>query len=167
MATTLNTSVHDRARGWWQLRTQTERIVITLLVLLVLGALLWILIWQPMQRDIARMTHVLSVDRAALVEARRKANDIATLARAPATAPAQRDARSDLDTALARAGIKAGAIDRGEGERLRTTIDSVSFDALVALLDALQRDAHLRAVELTVTGRVESGQVRAELTLAP
>ncbi|HEY1461193.1 MAG TPA: type II secretion system protein GspM [Casimicrobiaceae bacterium] len=167
MATTLNTSAHDRARAWWQLRTQTERIVIALLVLLVLAALLWILIWRPMQRDIERMTRTLSVDRAALIEARRRADDIATLARVPTAAPAERDARGDLDTALARAGIKAGAIDRGDGERLRTTIDSVSFDALVALLDALQRDARLRAVELTVTGRVEPGQVRAELTLAP
>jgi len=167
MATTLNNSAYDRARAWWQLRTRSERMVSVLLALIILVALLWMLVWQPMQRDVERMTRTLVVDRAALVDARRKADDITTLARAPAAAPAQRDARGDLDAALARAGIKAGAIDRGDGDRLRVTIDSVSFDALMALLDALQRDARLRAVELAVTGRVEPGQVRAELTLAP
>jgi type II secretory pathway component PulM len=50
---------------------------------------------------------------------------------------------------------------------LRVTLDAVSFDALVTLLDALQRDARLSAVDLTAAARVEPGQVRAEMTFSP
>src|SRR5258708_15942410 len=117
MATTLNTSARDRARAWWQLRTRMERIVSVLLVVLVLGALLWVLVWQPMQRDVERTTRTLVADRTALVEARRKADDIATLARTPGAAPAQRDARGDLESALGRAGTKAATTARGDADR--------------------------------------------------
>jgi hypothetical protein len=42
----------------------------------------------------------------------------------------------------------------------------VSFDALASLLEGLQRDARLSAVELTAAARVEPGQVRAEMTFS-
>jgi type II secretory pathway component PulM len=69
-----------------------------------------------------------------------------------------------LDLALGQAGVKANGIDR-TGDDLRVTIDGVSFDALTALFDALQRDAALRVVDLTAAARVEPGMVRAEFTL--
>ncbi len=131
----------------------------------VVAALLWLSIWQPMQRDIERMTRALASDRSALAEARRKTDDIATLARSTPT-PDARDARADFDAVFARAGVKPTSIDRTDDDRLRVGIDNIGFDALVAVLDSLQREARLRAVDLTVTGRVEPGQVRAELTLA-
>ncbi len=64
-------------------------------------------------------------------------------------------------------GLKATAIDRGDDQRVRVTLDAVSFDALAALLEGLQRDARLSAVELTAAARVEPGQVRVEMTLSP
>ena len=45
------------------------------------------------------------------------------------------------------------------------TFDAIAFDALTALVSALQRDAGVRAAEVSVTARVEPGQVRAEVTL--
>ena len=80
--------------------------------------------------------------------------------------PAARDARPDVESALARQGLKATAIDRGEDQRLRVTLDTVSFDSLATLLEALQRDARLSAVDVTAAARVEPGQVRAEMTFA-
>ena len=59
------------------------------------------------------------------------------------------------------------AIDRIDNDRLRVSFDAVSFDALTELFDRLQRDARLRAVDATITARVEPGQVRAELILTP
>ena len=119
-----------------------------------------------MQRDSERMTRDLGAQRAALVDARRRAEDIATLSRSTA-APAPRDARADLDATLAHHGVKATAIERIDNDRLRVTFDAVSFDALAPLLETLQRDGKLRAVDLVATARVEPGQVRVELTLAP
>jgi len=43
---------------------------------------------------------------------------------------------------------------------------AVGYDALIAALEALQRDEKLRAVEAVITARVEPGMVRAEITLA-
>ena len=51
-------------------------------------------------------------------------------------------------------------------QRLRVTLDAVSFEALTRLLEALQRDARLNAVDLTAAARVEPGQVRAEMTFS-
>ncbi|MEP6943460.1 MAG: type II secretion system protein GspM [Betaproteobacteria bacterium] len=166
MATLVQPSLRDRARRWWLVRTPQERVVSVVLAGAVVAALLWLSIWQPMQRDVERLTRALAFDRNALAEARRRADDIATLTRSNAPRDA-RDARADLDAALSRAGIKPSSIDRADGDRYRIGLDNIGFGALVALLDALQREARLRAVDLAVTGRVEPGQVRAELTLAP
>jgi type II secretory pathway component PulM len=166
MAMTLQPGARHSLRQWWQLRTRAERAATALLVAIVVAALAWLVVWQPMQRDIERMTRQLALERAALADARRRADDIAALAR-NAEAPAPRAARGDLDAVLARAGIKPIGVDRIDNDRLRVVIDSTGFDTLVALLDRLQREARLRVVDLTVTGRVEPGQVRAEITLAP
>jgi type II secretory pathway component PulM len=165
MATALQPSSRERFGQWWQLRSRAERMLLSLGGTVVLVGVVWIALWQPMQRDIERMTRDLGAQRAALAEARRRAEDIATLSR-NTVAPAPRDARADLDAALARHGIKATAIDRIDNDRLRVTFDAVGFDALPPLLETLQHDARLRAVDLVATARVEPGQVRVELTLA-
>ena len=165
MSTTLQPSSRERFGQWWQLRSRTERILLTIVSTTLLAGIAWVAVWQPMQRDIERMTRDLGAQRVALTEARRRAEDIATLSR-NAVAPAPRDARADLDAALARHGVKATAIERIDNDRLRITIDAASFDALAPLLETLQRDARLRAVDLVATARVETGQVRVELTLA-
>jgi len=166
MATTLKPAARERFSEWWQLRTAAERTVLVLGVGVVIAALAWLALWRPMVGDIERTAQQIVAQRATLAESRRQADDIANLAR-NATAPAPRDARADLDTMINRQSLKPTAIDRLENERLRVTFDAIGFDALVALLDGLQREARLRVVDLTSTARVEPGQVRAEFTLAP
>ena len=150
---------------WWQSRSSMERKAIAIAGIAIAAVLVWMLLLLPMQRDTDVLVRQLAAARTSLAEARRQADDIATLARTTA-APTPGDARADLDAALARTGAKPIAIDRIDAQRLRVTFDTIGFDALVALLANLQRDGHLRAVELTATGRVEPGQVRAEMTLA-
>jgi type II secretory pathway component PulM len=43
----------------------------------------------------------------------------------------------------------------------------VGYEALINMLDAVQRDARLRVIEARLTARVEPGTVRAEVTLGP
>ncbi len=50
--------------------------------------------------------------------------------------------------------------------RAYVTFGAIGFDALVGALDALAKADGLRAVEATLTARVDPGTVRAELTLA-
>jgi type II secretory pathway component PulM len=118
-----------------------------------------------MRADTERLGRQVATQRAALATARLQADDIASLSRNAAVV-APRDTRADLDAALAQQGLKATTIDRADGERLRVNFDAIGIDALLRLVESLQRDARLRAVDLTATARVEAGQVRAELVLA-
>jgi type II secretory pathway component PulM len=169
VATTFQPAAETRLmqwRQWWQLRSPSERFVGVIAGAVVIAIAAWALLWQPLARDTERLERRLVEQRATLVTARRQADEIAALARNN-VAPLPRDARSDVESALARQGIKATAIERGDDQRLRVTLDAVSFDNLATLLDALQRDARLSAVDLTAAARVEPGQVRVEMTLSP
>jgi len=169
MATTMRPATETRLiqwRQWWQLRSPAERTASLIVGGIALVLVAWLLVWQPLTSETERLERRLMEQRAALATARRQADEIAALARS-AVDPSPRDARADVESALARQGLKATAIDRGEDQRLRVTLDAVSFEALTRLLEALQRDARLNAVDLTAAARVEPGQVRAEMTVAP
>jgi len=168
MATTMRPATETRLiqwRQWWQLRSPAERTAWIIVGGIALVLVAWLLIWQPLTSETERLERRLMEQRAALATARRQADEIAALARS-AVDPSPRDARADVESALARQGLKATAIDRGEDQRMRVTLDAVSFEALTRLLEALQRDARLNAVDLTAAARVEPGQVRAEMTLS-
>ena len=169
MATTMRPATETRLiqwRQWWQLRSPAERTAWLIVGGIALVLVAWLLIWQPLTSETERLERRLMEQRAALATARHQADEIAALARS-AVEPLPRDARADVESALARQGLKATAIDRGEDQRLRVTLDAVSFEALTRLLEGLQRDARLNAVDLTAAARVEPGQVRAEMTVAP
>jgi type II secretory pathway component PulM len=168
MATTMRPSTETRLiqwRQWWQLRSPAERTAWLIVGGIALVLVAWLLIWQPLTRETERLGRRLMEQRAALATARRQADEIAALARS-AVEPSPRDARTDVESSLARQGLKATAVDRGEDQRLRVTLDAVSFEALTRLLEALQRDARLNTVDLTAAARVEPGQVRAEMTFS-
>ncbi len=84
----------------------------------------------------------------------------------------QRDRRADRRARRPRSRSRATepapavtSLDWRDG-RAHVVLAAVGYDALIVALEALQRDARLRAVEATLTARVEPGTVRAELTLA-
>ena len=166
MATALPVGRRERLAQWWSLRTPPERIFVALGGTVLALALLWLVAWDPMQRDIERLSRRLGEQRIALAEARRESDAIAGLARnAPAANPA--DPRAAIEAALARQNLKsaAGAVDRVDDQHWHVAFAGVAFDALTALLEGLQRDSSVRATEVSVTARVEPGQVRADMTL--
>ena len=167
MATTLPSSRREAFAQWWQLRSRSERMLLAAAAGIAALAVAWLVVWQPLARVTDRLDRQIETDRAMLADARRRADEIAGLARsAPSVAPAE--PRAALDAALTQQNLKSAAttIERIDNERIRLTFDAIGFDALTAFLDALQRDARLRAVELVATARVEPGQVRADVTLA-
>jgi type II secretory pathway component PulM len=163
MATTLRPAARERWAQWWQLRTPAERAAWTGAGALAAVFVAWLIIVQPAARDSERLTRHVAAQRVALAQAHRQSDEIAGLARNDAVAP-PRDVRSTLDTELARQRLKA-AIDRIDNQRIRLTFDAIDFGALMSLLDALQRSARIRPVDLSATARVEPAQVRAELTI--
>jgi len=151
---------------WRTARTPRERRVIAALALLVAAVIGWLVVWLPLQRDLAALRATVPAERNTLAQARKVADEMVSLAR---TAPVRRatDARAELERVLGERGLR-GALTQldWQDERVRIVFANVGVDPLVALLDVLQRDAQLRIVEATLTARVEPGTVRAELTLA-
>ena len=166
MATQTSANARERLAQWWQSRSRHEKHALAAAGALVALALVWLIVWQPLVRDSDRLAHRLAADRATLADARRIADEIAGLARAPA-APVAADPRAALDPVLSAQNLRTAAtqIERIDNDRVRITFDTISVDALTAFLDAVQRDARLRVVEVVATARVEAGRVRADVTL--
>ncbi len=151
---------------WLATKSRTERRIVAAILLLVGITLLWAALWQPLTRDMAALRIAQAGTAAALADARRMAKEIAGLARMPPReAPA--DARAVVERMLVQQNLR-GAVTQLESRdgRVHVVFAAVGYDALVRALEALQRDAGLRAVEATLTARVEPGTVRADFMLA-
>ena len=148
-------------------KSPVERRIAVILFVVVAVALLWTALWQPLTRDVASLRLARATNAAALARRPRasEGNERA-LAHEPRRPPPV-DARADLDRALAQQNLRSAvtSLDWRDG-RAHVVFAAIGYDTLIGLLEALQRDARLRAVEATITARVEPGTVRAELTLA-
>jgi type II secretory pathway component PulM len=151
---------------WWSSKSEWDRRIIASVGLVVIAALAWWGVWQPVTRDIAAMRAANAREAVALANARRMIDEMAGLARAPA-AGADADPRPDLERVLVLQNLRAALTQQDwKDGRARLVFGAVGYESLIAGLEALQRDARLRVVEATLTARVEPGTVRAELVLA-
>ena len=150
---------------WWAEKSRGERRIVVAFAAFVGLVLLWWGLWLPLVNDVANMRADAPSSRAALADAHRMADEIASLARTPVAPPA--DAHAQLEQGLASANLRQAVtqLDWQEG-RARVVFAAVDFARLVAALETLQRDSGLAIVEATLTARVEPGTVRAELVLA-
>jgi type II secretory pathway component PulM len=151
---------------WWSAKSSAERVLIATVAFLAIVAVGWLALWQPLTRDIAALRVANAREAAALAEARQATDEMAGLAREAAPPPSA-DPRADFERIVSQQGLR-GALTQQEWKEGRASVvfGAVDFDALVATLEALQRDARLRVVEATIAARVEPGTVRAELVLA-
>ncbi len=152
-------------RSWWHMKAPRERRMIVLLAAVAAGVLAWMLLLDPIARDVARLERDRMSVRQALDLARHDAEETARLARAPL--PPAADAHGALDTALEQIGLRASLSKIEWHDRsARLTFASVAFDDLVIGLERLHRDAGLAVQDATLSGLVAPGMVRAELTVA-
>jgi len=145
---------------WLAGKSRVERRIVVAIAVAVGVAVLWLGLWQPLRHDAEAMRSARDANASTLAAARKMTEEAAGLARAtPAGAPA--NARAALERVLAQQNLRGAVtqLDWQEG-RAHVVFAAIPYDALVALLEAL------RAVDATLTARVEPGAVRAELTLA-
>jgi len=150
---------------WLAGKSRGERRTVAAIAVAIGVAVLWLGLWQPLRRDAEAMRTSREVSASELAAARKMTEEAAGLARAtPTSAPG--DARATLDRILAQQNLRGAVtqLDWQEG-RAHVVFAAISYDALAPLLEALQREGNLRAVDATLTARVEPGTVRAELTL--
>jgi type II secretory pathway component PulM len=151
---------------WLAGKSRDERRIVAAIAIAIGVALLWLGVWQPMRRDADALRAARDTNATALAAARKMTEEAAGLARAnPPSAPA--DTRAALERILAQQNLR-GAVTQLDWQESRAhmVFAGVPYDALVAFLEALQREGNLRAVDAALTARVEPGMVRAELTLA-
>jgi type II secretory pathway component PulM len=152
-------------RAWDGLSSRERKLAASAAAVVLLAAG-WGFIWQPMQEDTDRAREEGLRDRAALAVARAQAAEMAGLQRSAPAAPAG-DPRLPIERVLAERSLKATVTSLEiKDNRAFVTFGAIGFDALVGALDALAKADGLRAVEATLTARVDPGTVRAELTLA-
>jgi general secretion pathway protein M len=150
----------------WHRMSPRERWLALVASVIVILSVAWALIWQPVQDDTQRARRELLLARAALATARAQTDELAGLQRAAAN-PASADPRVAVERVLGERGVKASLTSlEAKDNRIHLTFTAVGFDALVGVLDALAKSDGLRAVEATLTSRVDPGTVRAEVTLA-
>ena len=150
----------------WDRANRRERRIAIVGVIVVVLALGWALVWQPLRVDIARTQEERARIDALLAQSRASFDESVALSRAtPKTVSP--DPRSAVIRALGDHGVQvaAGSLDVRDN-RVHLVLPDVRFDTLVAALAALSRDDGLRPVEATLTSRVEPGTVRAEFTFA-
>jgi type II secretory pathway component PulM len=151
---------------WWSSKSGGERRILAGIVLLAVGSLAWWVVWQPLLRDSAVTRAANARGSVALAEARAMTEEMTGLARS-APASAGGDPRTDLERVLALQNLRTQLTQQDWKEgRGRIVFGAVSYEQLIAALEALQRDARLRVIEATLTARVEPGTVRAEVVLA-
>ena len=151
---------------WLAGKSRGERRIVATILAIVTVALGWAALWQPIVRDTAALRAAQAGNAAALVAAHRMTAEIAGLARTSATRPTP-DAHAGLDRVLAQQNLRSAVTQlEWQDGRARVVFAAVGYEALIVALEALQRDAQLRAVDVTMTARVEPGLVRAEMTLA-
>ena len=161
-----SSAIPSAVRDFWERAAPRERILVALGVAIVAAYVGWTFIWQPILRDTERAQRDLRRDRAVLANARVQADEIAGLAKAPATVKSS-NPRAGVERVLTERLLRAAvtALDV-QGDRVRITFSAIDFAALVGALDVLGKTEGLRVSEATLTPRVAPGTVRAELALA-
>jgi len=149
----------------WNALGARERRALSVLAVFLVPALLYLLVWSPVQGGLARSLARLATVQAQLAQVREQAALVAGLRAAPRSeAPA--DAASAVQDAAARNGLREQVkrVDADSPGSVRVQLEAVPFSALMSLLVDLQR-AGLRAESATVERNAKVGTVNARLLL--
>lgn len=153
---------------WWTYRQPRERVLVMSAALLLAAAVIYLLLWEPMKRDIERLHASIARTETLLPSMKARAEEIQVLRSKSSSQSNVKPiaGRTEVDAELRRAGI-AASIDPLESNRLRLRFDAVNSTALINAMQAIHRTTKLRITELTAAARVEPGLVRAEFILGP
>lgn len=144
---------------WWEARVPRERLLLSVLFV-VLGV--WLLVagvWQPLHSSRVRLSDQIARHERAL----------AVVQSLPmvTTAVTTQDSLPLANVVTETAAAFQLTIRRlePEGSRVRLVLDEVPFDAVILWIEAVERDHGLRVTELQLTRRPAPGVVNSVLAL--
>ncbi|MEK7322873.1 MAG: type II secretion system protein M [Pseudomonadota bacterium] len=159
-------------KAWFASLAPRERVMVIAAALLSVLTLGYVLIWEPLTRDVVRLEQAVQEQRAlkqwmeqAAVEARRLRGGGGNGA-----APVTEGSPSLLSVAdeTVRAAQLGPAVRRIEPEGdsvVRVVLEQAAFDDVMLWLGGLQRTHGVSVVDLAVDRQSEPGRVNARLTL--
>lgn len=140
--------------------TTREQVMIFLAAVILAAALIWQVLWSPIQAGrAAQASEIARLDALIHVAAQaRPGPDESALSMTP---PSQRITQS-----AAAAGLTLTRLEP-EGQMFRVTLSELPFDAAMAWISALHTDHGLKAVEVDMARRTAPGAVTMTLALEP
>jgi general secretion pathway protein M len=162
----VNRELLDRYLARWRELGPRERIMVAGAGGLLVIVLFYLLLWSPMQQDIARLRASVPKERAKLAMMQAQASQVAQLRTSAGQAPPIGNLLSTLEQSAVTRGLRQN-INRIEPEGAagaRVSFDEVSFNALVGWLADLQGQG-IRVENAGIQRRPGSGLVSARLLL--
>lgn len=170
-ASAFGASVRERLAHWraqFGRLSARERTLVVLGAGFVLAALVYGLIYAPIQRDLARLRQSVPVERARLAVMRAQAEDIA---RYRAAAPVERTPAGDWRSALERSASAHGLsgqiarIAPDGANATQVTLESAAFLSVIAWLAELNREYGLSVQNAELEAKATPGQVSGRVSL--
>lgn len=153
-------------KAWWRGLQERERRLLTLAGLLLLAVLWWLLLLRPMEAARERAQSAAASLRQANAEA---AGQVAAIlaARGAAAPRPVRSLFALIDSSARDAGLMNAQtrIEPLAENRVRVTMDGVTFDQLAAWLETLDRNEGVDISEWSVDRALVAGVVDARMTL--
>jgi len=157
-----------KARGmsFWRARTQRERGVLSIGLMLLLAVLVWLVLLDPAWQGRAQLQKELPVlreQRAQLQSMAREVTKAANSAAVPASTPTPLS-RQMLESSLAQKSLRAQSLEHN-GELVRLKLSDASFAALVEWLGEMQNNRQLVVTDANVVATEKLDKVNATLSL--
>jgi general secretion pathway protein M len=153
---------------WWRTREARERQILQAGAAILLLVMLWLLVWQPLTTDLAKLEKVLPRLRGDLMTFERDARLLRSLNKTSTTAPRQtQDLLADIQQGLTNAGLTAPAQPHQEGGLVYIDLAGVSFNAWLAAVQRLQNEYGVTLRSASVTrAPADAGMVNVTAAFA-
>ena len=156
----------EAVAAFWEERSARERAFLAAGALLVAGAALYGLLWEPALKANARLDTALPRLRAQAEDMRAQQKEILLLRKTAASASPAADLRALLRASAAR-GAMAGtahSLEWTSTERVAFAAAAVDFDRWLQWVSAVQRELGIRLESCAIGALSEPGMVRIEAT---
>lgn len=150
----------------WRGLAERERRLVALAAVVLLGAGVWLLAFEPAWQGRARLSNELPRLHAQLAQQQRMAEEARQLSALPASTASPQAQRAAVESAVRSAGL-AGSLAQLSlsGELIDVRFKAVAFEAWLAWLDATLRETRLRVADVAITREAQPGVVSVRLVL--
>jgi general secretion pathway protein M len=156
----------DALRSFWIERAPRERLVLTLLGLVVGLALLFLLLIEPAWTGIARLERGLPKVRTDKAQLESLLGEVQQLkSRAQVATVSAQEARVTIEKSLAAAGLKATRVVPLSSGDLQITFANVPYAAFASWVAATERELGARTTSVVANAVTAPGHVDVELAM--